>query len=730
MSAKRKFYIIAHNPNNISDVLDCLDRGANAIEPDVHWNPSNGEFNVYDWDAIGAPTLGAYLWNLANQLGNRNLALIAFDLKDNNFDFQEMQKIIHDNFTWKYGSIPMLFTCAGNKDVNADINFLRNYVAPYLLDNQGVGLDRYNYPVEVNNSFRDRGFPYTYAMGTFSPFTAVTDYLPEINTAIGLRDQGDSFCLVYSWVVESKSHMEDFIGAGVDGLITSDDHLGQLHDLITGMYSQWYEIATREYNPFNPRIDYGDPYFKVKTYKFIPHEMFVAVNHDDGNSTLLKIKDEGSNGNNMFDIHSINNDDYARDNINIDWLQGTQVFHSYIDEIVYGYDVYNSQYATMIALADGRILKIKQTGGIGPFMFNVIENHDGFYSFPNKPEYRIGDERFKHRVTCLKFYDVGVSSIHNRAPSFTFVCLNDGKLLKISGMGGSGHNMFAVTEQTGNFLSVQGYSYYFGDFKFLDFVHGMEYIKGFLFIYFNNGRLLKINGLGGGGSNLFNLNEDSNLNSHSPFSTHDANATAYYHGDQKFDGNILTLVAFGNGGFSPLTMFIGFNNNKILKIKDVGGGGHNMFGLSEYDTGFTALGTTSYSGHQYLQSTTYSELRCINSIHLIAGYLYIGMTGIYTVTKYVKVGHGADTDYVLKYYHYPFGSILKILGMGISGGNMFNINLFAIDNYTSGGPQYSGHYYFVNGITGLNCIMNKIFIELNNGELLKINGNGFDRYDF
>lgn len=33
---KRKFYIIAHNPNSVIDSLQALKDGANSLEPDVH----------------------------------------------------------------------------------------------------------------------------------------------------------------------------------------------------------------------------------------------------------------------------------------------------------------------------------------------------------------------------------------------------------------------------------------------------------------------------------------------------------------------------------------------------------------------------------------------------------------------------------------------------------------------------------------------------------------------
>jgi hypothetical protein len=43
---KRKFYIIGHNPNYISQAQNALKNKANALEPDIVYK--NGDFWVYD----------------------------------------------------------------------------------------------------------------------------------------------------------------------------------------------------------------------------------------------------------------------------------------------------------------------------------------------------------------------------------------------------------------------------------------------------------------------------------------------------------------------------------------------------------------------------------------------------------------------------------------------------------------------------------------------------------
>jgi len=702
---KRKFYIIGHNPDTVSAAVVALENGANALEPDITY--ANNDFYVFDpsdssWST--SPTLAQYCSGLANELvshSNLNLALITWDLKssyNSHFDLWKIQNIINNNFynileAHDYGKIPMLFTTPDN------FNYLIQWAAPYLSGCQGLGTDQYkatagsdildyftddilfleegeSVPSEVDSKLRNHGFCYSYAIGASSIMPSIL-FLPFINKAISMRDQGNSFSLVYVWTVNNSEYMKAFLNADVDGMIT--DNISGLKALIDNSYSGSFELARKEYCPFKNCVQAefenasmtGPPDFKVKTYKFINCEMFVAVNNSYG-STLLKIKDEGATGHDMFDIEAIGNRDYT--NLpNEDWLLGTQLFNTFIVDIIY--DGHN----TVIAFTDGKVLKVSGTGGTGFSMFNLIESLTEFGFNPNYGIYLIGDAKFNYRISCMKY-------IYDGNKYYLFIGTIDGKLLKINGTGGSGHNMFAVNESTYQYTNVNQnqYSYYFGDAWFLGQVVGMEYIEGFTFIWFNNHKVLKINGTGGSGHNMFDVTE----------TPPDFSGGNYYIGDTWFLGKI-NVMRYLNGN-----LFIGFDNGKILQVSGTGGSGHNMFALNESNADFsTVQGYNYYIGDQNFPNAS------VEDIEYFQGYIMVA----------------------LKYN--SFGLVVKINGYGGTGQNMFAISLQNSNNSiivssVQGYNHYAGEASVISGATGLNLINNFLFVEFANGLLLKVNNVG------
>ncbi|MEY4875409.1 MAG: hypothetical protein RL708_558, partial [Bacteroidota bacterium] len=535
---KRKFYIIAHNPNNVSDAIDCIERGANALEPDIRYDADDDEFYVYDIDPVFAPTLSHYLSKLSNKLNSKNLdlALIAFDLKvkdsqktSTDFNFSKLLQIVNDNLINKYGNVPILFTTPHN------IDFLKS-IAPSLSNNQAIGTDAKADANEVNSDFKSIGVPYTYADGDSFFLTSSLKFKSKIQDAINLRDGGDSFSLVYTWTLSSIKHSKEFLDIGVDGIIVTDNTIEDLKDLINGDYSDRFELATKSYNPFtrhSPTITKPSPDFKVKTFKFIPNEMFVAYNNPaNGIGTLIKIRNTGGTGHNMFALSPDGSIDYSTVS-GYNYFYGSQIFSSFIVDVIH---VGNE---TMIALSDGKILKVSGTGGSGHNMLAVNESASDFTSVTGY-NYRIGDAKFNSGISCLKYIN-----------GYTFIGLRDGKLLKVNGTGGSGHNMFAVTESNSDFSTVAGYNYRVGDAKFNDYVKGMIYILGYTFIWFNNGKMLKINGTGGSGHNMFAVTES--ISDFSGIAGYN-----YYIGVASFLGSVQSVNFVG--GY----LFIGFVKGKML----------------------------------------------------------------------------------------------------------------------------------------------------------------------
>jgi glycerophosphoryl diester phosphodiesterase len=164
-----------------------------------------------------------------------NLYLMTFDLKntDNSrFHFEEMQKIIIDNFSSKFPDVTILFTTPD------DFDYLINYVGPHLLPGQAIGTDEFNKPAYSDKRFKASGYPYIYAHGNSTIFNNL--YAP-ISQAVNMRNRGDSFRLVYPWVVNLKHSFRRYLNIGVDGIMTNKP--ARLKKLIEEEYSENYELS-------------------------------------------------------------------------------------------------------------------------------------------------------------------------------------------------------------------------------------------------------------------------------------------------------------------------------------------------------------------------------------------------------------------------------------------------------------------------------------------------------
>jgi hypothetical protein len=402
----------------------------------------------------------------------------------------------------------------------------------------------------------------------------------------------------------------------------------------------------------------------IKMYSFLNSETFVVSNIND-KSTLLKISNVGGTGANMFAL-SITNNDY-QNMVNNSYLLGTQKFNSKITDMKY----INGQ--TLIGFANGKVLKIAGTGGRGNNMFNVTETSSGFTptSSSLRPSW-IGDALFQSAVTSIT--QVGTE---------IFIGFQNGKLLKTNGTGGTGNNMFNITEIAGGFINGSGNVYRVGDAVFQSGITNITAVGSETFIGFANGKLLKIYGAGGAGYNMFNVSENAGGFTNGP-------GNVYRVGDAVFQGAVLNITAVGS------ELFIGFTNGKLLKTNGTGGTGGNMFNITENAGGFiNGSGNVYRVGDAVFQSA-------ITAITTIGTETFIGFAN---------------------------GKLLKINGTGGTGNNMFNITENA-GGFTNGsGNTYRiGDANFQSAITSITSKMSITFIGFANGKLLKINGTGGSGY--
>ncbi len=257
---KRKFYIIAHNPNTLDEAEEFLKAGANALEPDVCFDASkperffvsHGTFGSNPFDA--AHSLVTYLQGLKAMLTDAskgyNLALIAFDTKTPTFDINEFVRVVTENFSGHPAcdGVAILITVGSL----SDIGFLNAY--DQTRESVAVGIDEENSAEEVAAGFAGGGQRrFTYADGSIVPSLKPALFKAIMRgKALQTRGRGDGPSLVYSWVISREHPIRSYLHLHVDGMIVDVGVVPHLLELLREeVYGRTYELAARGYNPFN-----------------------------------------------------------------------------------------------------------------------------------------------------------------------------------------------------------------------------------------------------------------------------------------------------------------------------------------------------------------------------------------------------------------------------------------------------------------------------------------------
>lgn len=391
---------------------------------------------------------------------------------------------------------------------------------------------------------------------------------------------------------------------------------------------------------------------EMEIYQFEP-EITLVVFKNQG--IIWKLRGLGTTGFNMWGITTTppgNVPGYFN-------YLGYQNFTASISDLVYTTDG-----NLLIGFTDGKILKVKGLGGSGQNMFAVNETSGGFSNIPGYTYY-MGHHKFNSGISDL-------SHIGN----YTLVSTTNGKILKANGSGGTGANMFAINETAGGFTGIPGYSYFVGSAKFNSVVNNMYNFGSQTIVTFYNGKMLKVNGTGGSGANFFAVNETGSGFVNVPGYT-------YYIGATKLNGYVRDMIYESN------TLIIGFSNGKILKINGLGGSGLNMFAVVETPGSFSGLpGYTYYSGH-----AAYSAG--------VEDILYAG-------------GHTFIT--------FSNGKLMKIAALGGTGINMFNANetTFGFATSSTSYPTYTvGSSFFGTRPTDLKLFGSRMVLCFSNQKLFK-----------
>lgn len=254
---KRKFYIIAHNPNTVDDAKKFLEAGANALEPDVC--VSNGKFFISHDHLAGsnpftpAHSLVTYLQQLHRLViaeGTRiNFAMIMWDFKDPDapVDINSFLQIVHDNFSVfpECSGIAMSVTVSSN----SNIGFLTKYFSQF--DNVAVGIDEEDSPKKVSDKFAWRNqLRYSYANGII-----VAGIKPAVFGSMlkakGVQATDKGMKLIYTRAMANSNAMRDYLHVGIDGIIVNIDTVATLKSILGEKdFAPKYELAIKGYNPW------------------------------------------------------------------------------------------------------------------------------------------------------------------------------------------------------------------------------------------------------------------------------------------------------------------------------------------------------------------------------------------------------------------------------------------------------------------------------------------------
>lgn len=261
---KRKFYIIAHNPNTIADAKAFLEAGANALEPDVC--VSNGQFFIsHDHSAFSNPftdehSLVTYLKALRRLIiaeGSKiNLALIMWDFKDPDapISINAFMQIVYDNFA-KFPECAGIAMSVTNGSL-AHVDFLTKY-SPVMSDghtvtNVGVGIDEEKAPSDVSTAFaQGHQARYSYANGIITTGIKLGVF-ESMLAAKGVQATDPGMKLIYTWVMADSASMRDFLHVGIDGIIVNLSTVPALKAMLLEKdFAPKFELAKMGYNPWS-----------------------------------------------------------------------------------------------------------------------------------------------------------------------------------------------------------------------------------------------------------------------------------------------------------------------------------------------------------------------------------------------------------------------------------------------------------------------------------------------
>ncbi|WP_187696250.1 hypothetical protein, partial [Xanthovirga aplysinae] len=211
-NSQRPFYIISHRCNDKEDISLSIENGTNAIECDV-WLDKNNIWWV-NHDLFKTTLLSEWLKEakVVAKIHEESFALVIFDIKTPK-KLLSLKTLVN---TYLPEDLNVIYSIAALGDANAF-----EEIAYSLNTFEGLSIDFENSPKKVAN------FLNTIEVENYWYGNGITAALPDTETlrnslkqAAILRDEELGIKKTYTWTLEKKSTMEDYIlNQSVDGFI-------------------------------------------------------------------------------------------------------------------------------------------------------------------------------------------------------------------------------------------------------------------------------------------------------------------------------------------------------------------------------------------------------------------------------------------------------------------------------------------------------------------------------
>jgi len=319
-----------------------------------------------------------------------------------------------------------------------------------------------------------------------------------------------------------------------------------------------------------------------------------------GNNWMLAIKGTGGSGENMFQVDFINQTDGFKPINGSNFYYGDAYFPSglnLVQEVAYSTP---SPHTKVIIGSGHHLIKVKAIE-TGHNMFALQFDKDKvdserWSSEPGHTAYE-GDQYFEE-IDAVG--EANVSLIY-AVKDITFIGLGDGRMLKINGSGGTGHNMFNIRNKDVFFAThnTQWNTYLIGSHHSSK-VTSMVYLPSSdtTLMGFWDGRMLRVQGVGGTGDNMFNVDIDDVTG----FKTHSPNYTPMVGAQYLWKHPINDILVFDHGNSIAIAVGIPVFSHEqgcVLFFNGIGTG-TNMFALSSPKN---PCSSKSERGYDYYRAT-------------------------------------------------------------------------------------------------------------------------------